>query len=166
MPYFATAFARTNHGWLGRELDLDEADDLDGVADALREFAAEDSSDVTLLMVEEDDEWLGVARVDGDADSRVFISDARVVQYSDMAARLAEDLIADRPATTGDADEEGSTRPLPQPAGDVDLLVDFGTSGDRLLELCAEEGLLPADVISRLCERAGCLEQLEQLREA
>ena len=165
MPYFATAFARTNHGWLGRELDLDEADDLDGVVDTLREFAAEDSADATLLMVEEDDEWLGVARVDGDADVRVFISDAGVVQYSDMAARLAEDLTVERPGTTPAEDEEETVRPLPQPAGDVDLLADFGTSGDRLLQLCAEEGLLPADVITELCERAGCLEQLEQLRE-
>ncbi|MGI8698655.1 MAG: tRNA adenosine deaminase-associated protein [Mycobacteriales bacterium] len=163
MPYFATAFARTPHGWLGRELDLDEDDDLDGVADALREYAAEDSADVTLLFVEEDDEWLGVARVDGDADPRVFISDFRAVQYSDMAARLAEDLAVERPAAT--LGEEESVKPSLQPAGDVDLLTDFGTAGDRLLELCAEEGLLPADVITELCERAGCVEQLEQLRE-
>lgn len=162
MPYFASAFARTNHGWLGRELDLDDADDLDGVADALREVAAEDSADVTLLFVEEDDEWLGVARIDLDGDPRVFISDARVVAYSDMAARLAEDLAVERPAAP--VDEEESVKPLPQPAGDVDVLTDFGTSGDRLLELCAGEGLLPADVITELCERVGCLEQLEQLR--
>lgn len=162
MPYFATAFARTNHGWLSRELDLDEADDLEGVADALREFAAEDSADVTLLFVEEDDEWLGVARIDGEGDPRVFISDSRVLAYSDMAARLAEDLAVERPSVT--VDEEESLKPLPQPAGDFDLLTDFGISGDRLLELCAEEGLLPADVITELCERTGCLEQLEQLR--
>lgn len=163
MPYLASAFARTNHGWLGRELDLDEADDLDGVADALREVAAEDSADVTLLFVEEDDEWLGVARIDGEGEPRVFISDSRVLAYSDMAARLAEDLAVDRPRVAVD-DEEESVKPLPQPAGDVDVLTDFGTSGDRLVELCAEEGLLPADVITELCERAGCLEQLEQLR--
>jgi putative tRNA adenosine deaminase-associated protein len=163
VPYFATAFARALHGWVGRELDLDEADDLDAVADTLREFAAEDSADVTLLFVEEDDEWLGVARVDGEGDPRIFISDSRVVQYSDMAARLAEDIAANRPQPSGD--EEESVKPLPQPAGDVDVLVDFGTSGDRLLWLCAEEGLLPADVITALCERAGCADQLEQLRE-
>lgn len=163
MPYFASVFARTHHGWLGRELDLDEADDLDGVADALREVAAEDSADVTLLFVEEDDEWLGVARIDGEGDPRVFISDSRVLAYSDMAVRLAEDLAVERPAVAVE-DEEESVKPLPQPAGDVDVLTDFGTTGDRLVELCAEEGLLPADVITELCERAGCLEQLEQLR--
>ncbi len=163
MPYFATAFARTQHGWLGRELDLDEADDLDGVAESVREFAAEDSADVTLLFVEEDDEWLAVLRLDGDGEPRVFISDSRPVEYSDLAARMGQDVAVERPAVTGA--EEESVKPLPLPAGDVDVLAEFGTPGDELLQVCAEEGLLPADVISALCERAGCLEQLEQLRE-
>ncbi len=162
MPYFATALARTNHGWLGRELDLDEVDDLDGLAESLREFAAEDSADAALLFVEEDDEWLGVVRVDGYADPRVFISDSRVARESGLAALLAEAVSVDQAAV---ATDEETVKPLPQPVGDVDLLEDFGTSGDRLLELCAEEGLLPSDVIAALCERAGALEQLEALRE-
>jgi putative tRNA adenosine deaminase-associated protein len=163
VPYLATALARTPHGWLGRELDLDEADDVDGVADSVREFAAEESADVTLLFVEEDDEWVAVLRLDAEGEPRVFISDSRPVGYSDLAARVAQDVTFERPPSTGA--EEESVRPLPQPAGDVDVLAEFGTPGDELLELCAEEGLLPGDVISALCERAGCLEQLEQLRE-
>ena len=39
-----------------------------------------------------------------------------------------------------------------------------GTPGEQLLELCAEEGMLPADVIGVVCERAGCLDVLESLR--
>lgn len=162
MPHYATAFARTAHGWLGRELDVDEVDDLDALTDSLREFAAEDSADISLLFVEEDDEWVGVVRVDGDADPRVFISDARTALHSELAALFAEGAASGRPVPAGD---EETLRPLPQPAGDVDLLVDFAISGDRLLELCAEEGLLPSDVIAVLCEQAGCLAQLEQLRE-
>ena len=49
--------------------------------------------------------------------------------------------------------------------GDADLLADLGTPSDELLRLCAEEGLLPADVMTELCERAGCGEALEGLRE-
>ena len=162
MPYFATALAPTNHGWLGRELDLDEVDDLDALAESLREFAAEDSAEAALLFVEEDDEWLGVVRVDGYADPRVFISDSRLAQQSELAALLAEAVAVGQAAVVT---EEETVKPLPQPVGDVDLLEDFGTSGDRLLELCAEEGLLPSDVIAALCDRAGCLEQLEALRE-
>ncbi|MCW2698153.1 MAG: putative tRNA adenosine deaminase-associated protein, partial [Modestobacter sp.] len=45
------------------------------------------------------------------------------------------------------------------------VFADLGTPADVLLELCAEEGLLPADVLTTLCERAGCDEVLEQLRE-
>jgi hypothetical protein len=33
-----------------------------------------------------------------------------------------------------------------------------------LLALCAEEGQLPSDVISTLCEAAGCLDVLDKLR--
>ena len=36
----------------------------------------------------------------------------------------------------------------------------------RLIALCAEEGQLPADIISSLCESAGCLDALEELRGA
>ncbi len=165
MPYFATAFARTRSGWLGREIDLDSADDLDGLTDTLREVGAEDSADATLLFVEEDDEWLAIVRVDAEGDPRVFISDSRVVQHSDLAARVAEDLGSKRPLLEA-KDEEESVKPMPQPAGDDDILTDFNTPGDRLLELCAEERLLPSDVITELCERAGCVEQLEQLRGA
>ena len=52
-----------------------------------------------------------------------------------------------------------------QPVGDLGLLSDLGTPPELLLETCAGEGLLPADVLSTLCERAGCLDTLEQLRE-
>jgi hypothetical protein len=32
--------------------------------------------------------------------------------------------------------------------------------------VCVEEGLLPADVVSALCERAGCLDVLDEIRVA
>jgi putative tRNA adenosine deaminase-associated protein len=69
----------------------------------------------------------------------------------------------------GDADDEEDdddtvARIDADPAGDSALLSDLGTSGPKLLALCAEEGQLPADVISTLCEAAGCLDVLEKLR--
>ena len=39
------------------------------------------------------------------------------------------------------------------------------TAHAEVLALCAEEGLLPADVLTTLCERAGCDDVLESLRE-
>ncbi len=65
-----------------------------------------------------------------------------------------------------ETDEETSGRPDVRAVGDPELLADFGTPGDVLVQLCAEEGALPSDVVATVCERAGCLEQLDALRGA
>ncbi len=66
----------------------------------------------------------------------------------------------DAPVDEEDDEDEG-TRPIAEPVGDAALLADLGTPADDLLALCAEEGLLPADVLTALCERAGCDDVLE-----
>ncbi len=90
----------------------------------------------------------------------MFLSDRRAVANSEVAAMLWEDAELE----DGEDDDEG-TRAMAEPVGDTALLADLGTSAESLLELCAEEGLLPADVLTTLCERAGCDDVLEQLRE-
>lgn len=166
MSYFAAALVRTDQGWTGVELDLSEVDDLEVLADLLRDLTG-DGSGPALLLLEEDDEHVAIVRADGSAGSldepRVFLSDRRAVQGSEVAAMLWEQAELDE--TEDDEDDEG-TRPIAEPVGDTALLADLGTSSELLLATCAEEGLLPADVISALCARAGCLDVLEQLREA
>ena len=158
MPYFAVMLARTADGWVAHELDIDEVEDHDALVDLMRD-AGEDDEPV-LVLVEEDDEYVGIVRVDGDGDPRVFISDARATEHSAVAA-----LLWDRSAEeVEDEDDEEAARAEAEPAGDADLLADLGTPGEQLLELCAEEGMLPADVIGVVCERAGCLDVLESLR--
>ncbi len=165
MPYFAAALARTEGGWTGEELDLSEIGDLESLADVLRDLTG-DGAGPALLLLEEDDEHLAVVRVDGGSGSldepRVFLSDRRAVQASDVARMLWED--AEAPLDDEDEDDEG-TRPIAEPVGDAALLADLGTPAGELLELCAEEGLLPADVLTAVCERAGCDDVLERLRE-
>jgi hypothetical protein len=141
VPYYASALARTGDKWTGQELDLSEVEDLDGLIDEMRRGA--EDADVVVLFVEEDDEWFGIVR-DDDSDPRAFLSDGRVV----------------------DDEEEETIRIAGDPIGDPELLADLGTSAKRLLALCAEEGQLPADIISSLCESAGCLDALEELRGA
>ena len=158
MPYFAAMLARTADGWVGRELDFDEVDDLEALVELMRD-AGEDDEPV-LVLVEEDDEYVAIVRVDGDADPRVFISDARATEHSPVAALLWDQ---GGEEVEDDGDEEAA-RPEAEPAGDADLLADLGTPSEELLELCAEEGMLPADVIGVTCERAGCLDVLESLR--
>jgi len=173
VSYFAAALARRSTGWSGEEIDLDEVEDLDGVIEVLRQSAGDDA-DVALLVFEENDEWLGIVRVDEDADPRVFVSDGRVVETSSIGAILGEAAAVEDPddgdeesedAEDDDDDEESIGGPG-DPIGDADLLADLGTSGARLLTLCAEEGQLPADILSAVCESAGCGDALESLREA
>lgn len=163
MAYTATALARTGEQWTGRDLDLGEVADLDAAADLLRDIGGDAA--VILLMVEEDDEYVGIVRVHGDEDPRVFVSDRRVLETSDLAGRLFGDAlpVETDPGEDDEADEDDS-KPTADPGGDPGLLADLGTSAERLLGLCAAEGMLPADVIFSVCENAGCVEVLEEVR--
>ena len=173
MSYFAAALARTGVGWTGVELDFAEIDDLETLTELLRDLTGEGPGPA-LLLFEQDDEHVAVVRVDGGTgsldDPRIFLSDRRAVHGSDVVAMLWQDaeieLQDDEADAEEDEDDQGSVRLIVEPVGDAALLVDLGTPADVLVNLCAEEGLLPADVISALCERAGCLDLLEQLREA
>jgi putative tRNA adenosine deaminase-associated protein len=170
VSYFAAALVRTSSGWSGDELDLSEVEDLDGVVDLLGQ-AGEDDPQVSLLLFEENDEWFGIVRVDGDADPRVFVSDGRVIETSSVGAILGEaatvndlDDDEDDDDAAGDDDDDALAGPG-DPLGDADLLADLGTPASQLLELCAEEGMLPADILTAISERAGCVDTLESLRE-
>ncbi|MDQ1486647.1 MAG: hypothetical protein QOJ62_2340 [Actinomycetota bacterium] len=172
MSYFAAMLVRADDQWKSADIELDELGDIDEIADAMRDAAADDGS--VLLFVEQDDEWFAIVRVDGVGEPRVFISDARVVGTSQLAATVFQDevpeevledvdSILDEDAEV-DEEEEPVVRPDAEPRGATDLLADFGMPAGELLELCAEEGMLPADVISAACERLGCAEEIEVYR--
>ena len=165
MSYFAVALARTEAGWTGEELDLDEVHDLEALTDVLRDLTGEGPGPA-LLLLEEDDEYVAVVRADGGsrslAEPRVFLSDERAVLQSDVAAMLWEERGT---SDEDDDDDDEGTPPVAQPVGEAGLLADLGVSADELLALCAEEGKLPADVLTDVCERAGCVDVLEGLRE-
>jgi putative tRNA adenosine deaminase-associated protein len=173
LSYVASALSRVDTNWFGDDVALDELEDLDSVVEMVREVIGDDA-DTGILFVEEDDEWFAILRIDADGDPRVFVSDARVVASSEIAALLAEGAV-EVPAADEAADEDDDEADDPDndddvaladgdPAGDSALMSDLGTSSSKLLALCAEEGALPADVIAALCEAAGCLDVLEKLR--
>ena len=161
MPYFAAALSRSADGWTGREVDMEEIEDLDSLVELLRDLA---EGGTALFFLEEDDEYLAIVRVDGDRDPRTFISDDRAVGTSAMAALVMEDLAPPDEAEVDEDDDEG-TRPDAEVAGDTEILASFGVTSEHLLELCATEGLLPADIVTAVCEKAGCAEALDELRE-
>jgi putative tRNA adenosine deaminase-associated protein len=177
VSYFAAALARGRAGWTAAELDLEGAEDVQEVADRVREV--DPDAEVSLLFVECEDEFLVVMRVDGDDDPRIFASDAAFAEESRVGEVLLEglepatgtvDLVVDldgaEPATSAaaDTDDDEDTATL-HPLGEADLLEDLGTPGKELLALCAHEGTLPADVMVEICTRAGCADALEELRE-
>jgi putative tRNA adenosine deaminase-associated protein len=167
VPYFAIAVARKPSGWTGQEVDLDELEDLDGVTDLLRDLLSDEAdAGPALLLVEEDDEYLLAVRVDGDGDPRSFISDVRAVETSELAAKFYDLTLPEILLEDDEDDDEAAASPEGEPGGDESFASDLGTPAAELLELCAVEGNLPADVIYAVCERAGCADLLEELRGA
>lgn len=158
----AIAIARENGRWSVHDLDPADTDDLDALADAMRDLG--DGPVVAFL--EEDDEYLAVVRLGpGTFDPQVFLSDRRVLVSSELAERLFADAL---PSMAGlaedDSEDDASAVSQAAPVGDLDLLSDLGTSAEQLLELIGEEGMLPGDVISALSERAGAGEILDDAR--
>lgn len=173
MSHFAALVAKTSDGWNSSEVELEGVADIDEVADLLRDASVDEGP--VLLFVEEDDEWFGIVRVDGIGEPRSFISDARVVPASELAGLVFEeelpdeDLLADVDISLDEdaepeEEEEPAVRPDAEPRGVTDVLADFGITAAELLAMCAEEGMLPADVISAVCERLGCAEEIEVYR--
>jgi putative tRNA adenosine deaminase-associated protein len=163
VPYFAAALARTPDGWAAYEVDLDSVQDVDELADLIRDL--DPAASTTLLFVEEDDEYAAIVRVDAGADEpRVFISDARAAASYPTVALLADAVPAEDEVPDGDVDDDTALGYDAEPLGATDLLADLGTPARALLALCAHEGNLPADVITEVCERAGCLDELEAVR--
>jgi putative tRNA adenosine deaminase-associated protein len=151
VSYFAAVLARTAVGWTAQELDLDSVETIDDIVELVRDAA--DGARDAVLFVEEDDEYVGIVRVDNpDEEPRVFLSNGASAADYDLAGILADGVLEE------DTEEEDD------PLGDAGVVADIGTSARELLALVRHEGTLPSDVITAVCEKAGCLEALEALR--
>ncbi|MBB5823825.1 tRNA adenosine deaminase-associated protein [Micromonospora carbonacea] len=173
MSYFAAAVVRDGGGWTAAEVNLRGATDVDEVADRLRDV--EPDADLSLLFVEADDAYLVVLRLDEGEDLRVFGSDSAYAEESRLGALLVGDLKGsvtgfddtEEPRASAGSDddsEQPAVDPEADPVGDADLLADLGISAQRLLRLCAHEGMLPADVTAEVCQVLGCADEVEELR--
>ncbi|MCA1832509.1 MAG: tRNA adenosine deaminase-associated protein [Mycobacteriales bacterium] len=160
--YFAALLTRAGDRWSGRNFDMESVDDLDGLVEVLRD--ATPDAGLGLFFLEEDDEYFAIVRVDADStvDARIFISDGRAVGSFPLASLVMAEAL---PVGDDDDEEEEGARPEVEPIGDADVVADLGVPAETLLELSTEEGLLPADVITTICEKAGCADVLERVRE-
>ena len=164
MTHVATVLVCTGDDWTARELDLRGMEDVDSVADAVRDELGSDGPAV--MFVEEDDEYFVALRLDNiDADPRVFLSDVRAVDTSELAAMLYGEAEEDVELDEEDTDEDAPPLDV-EPGGDDTVFADLGTTAADLRALCSAKGMLPSDVIATLCERAGCGEAWEELRLA
>ena len=86
MSYFTAVLAREGKGWSVHDVEVDSASDLDELTSELRGLV--DDDEPVLLLVEREDAWWAVVRVDGDEDPRVFVSDVGGAAHSPYAGFL------------------------------------------------------------------------------
>ncbi|EDY56382.1 MULTISPECIES: hypothetical protein [Streptomyces] len=178
--YFAALLARTEDGWEASDTELlDNVETLSDLADLAREAAAED--DTVLVLIEQEDAWFGVVRIDGEEDPRIYVSDAAAAARSSYGEiLLTDELLGRDPADDPDLDaldldgtedgedeEEdddvtaeavGSGEAVPHgPVGDPQVLDDLGVSVKELKALSE-------DALTAIAEALGASEVLETVR--
>lgn len=163
MGAFAAVLARRDERWQVAEVDVEGCESVEDVADLARDLAG----DVRLVVIEQDDEYAAIVRIDDeDDDPRAFLSDGHAADAYPLAAAIAEDLVEigedelDGDDILGDAPTGHDSAPF----GDAEIVDDLGTSPSDLLSMCAHEGTLPIDVLVAVCEKAGCGEAFDDLR--
>ncbi|MCJ1678796.1 hypothetical protein MTF65_15870 [Streptomyces sp. APSN-46.1] len=181
--YFAALLARTEDGWEASDMELDAVESLSDLIDLARSAAVDD--DTVVALIEQEDAWFGVIRVDGEEDPRYFVSNASAASRSSYGSMLTdellgsdeeddeldeldldgtedgeEDAIAAFTDEDDDADEEGGTGAEPVPAGplgDPRLLDDLGVSHKQLMTL-------DGDPLTEIADSLGATEVLEAVR--
>ncbi|GAA2615127.1 MULTISPECIES: hypothetical protein [Streptomyces] len=181
--YFAALLARTEDGWEASDMELDDVESLSDLIDLARSAAVDD--DTVVALIEQEDAWFGVVRVDGEEDPRYFVSNASAAARSSYGSMLTkellgsdeeddelddldldgtedgeEDAVAAFTDEDADEDEVGGTGAEPVPAGplgDPGLLDDLGVTNKQLMTL-------DGDALSEIADSLGATEVLEAVR--
>ncbi|MFD6192658.1 hypothetical protein [Streptomyces sp. NPDC060275] len=183
--YFAALLARTEDGWEASDTELDDVETLSDLADLAREASPDE--DTVLVLIEQEDAWFGVVRVDGEEDPRIYVSDAAAAARSSYGEiLLTDELLGREPGDDGDdldaldldgtedgesdddEDEDGggggsdaaagSGEAVPHgPVGDAEVLDDLGVSEKELRSMSG-------DAVGEIAEALGALDVLETVR--
>ncbi|MDP9117183.1 MAG: tRNA adenosine deaminase-associated protein [Actinomycetota bacterium] len=160
MTYFAAVLSRSGDRWRAVEVSLDDCESVTDLGDVARDHPG----DVRLVVIEQDDEYAALIRVDDDDDEpRAFLSDGHAADFFPMAAVIAEDLTEIGEDELSE-DEDAPPAHDSAPFGDAEIAEDLGTSAADLLAMCSHEGTLPIDVLVAVCEKAGCGDAFESVR--
>jgi putative tRNA adenosine deaminase-associated protein len=184
--YFAALLARTEDGWEASDTELDDVETLSDLTDLAREASADD--DTVLVLIEQEDAWFGVVRVDGEEDPRIYVSDASAAARSSYGEILLTDELLGRDpgdddvadldsldldgtedgependAGTDDEDDVGAATTTGEavpsgPIGDRGVLADLGVDEKELLALSS------TDAVNEIAEVLGAAEVLETVR--
>ncbi|QYX83131.1 tRNA adenosine deaminase-associated protein [Streptomyces akebiae] len=172
--YFAALLARTEDGWEASDTELDDVETLSDLADLAREASPDD--DTVLVLIEQEDAWFGVVRIDGEDDPRIYVSDAAAAARSSYGEiLLTDELLGREPGDEADLDaldldgtEDGepddddddtSAEAVPHsPVGDTEILDDLGVSEKELRALDAD------DALGSIADALGASEVLETVR--
>ncbi|MEU6471728.1 hypothetical protein ABZ927_28695 [Streptomyces massasporeus] len=178
--YFAALLARTEDGWEASDTELDDVETLSDLADLAREASPDE--DTVLVLIEQEDAWFGVVRVDGEEDPRIYVSDAAAAARSSYGEILLTDELLGRDPDDGDdldaldldgtedgeSDEDdddaedgagtaGAADVPHGPVGDPLILDDLGVSEKELR-------LMSTDAVTEIAESLGASETLETVR--
>lgn len=180
--YFAALLARTEDGWEASDTELDDVETLSDLADLAREASSDD--DTVIVLIEQEEGWFGVVRVDGEEDPRIYVSDAAAAARSSYGEILLTDELlgrepgADGPdldaldldgTEDGEPEEEdatdddgavpaGSADAVPHgPVGDAQVLQDLGVSEKELRAMTG-------DAVNEIADALGASEVLETVR--
>lgn len=160
MSAFAAVLVRNGDRWRAAETDVDGCESVEDIADLARDV----TGDVRLVLIEQDDEYAAIVRVDDDDDDpRAFLSDGHAADNYPLAAAIAEDLVEIGEDELSE-DEDAPPAHDSAPFGDAEIVEDLGTPPSDLLAMCAHEGTLPMDVLVAICEKAGCGDAFDDLR--
>lgn len=174
MAYFGALLTRADQQWEAHDVDVDELEDLDNLVELMRGEPADDGT--ALLVIEQEDTWFALVRLDGEDEPRVFVSDVAAATRSAYGEVL---LVSELPLVApvseaadhdpGEADEdddavfdEGLVAEA-GPAGDAGLLSDFGLPAERLVDLC-DDATLPAEALAEVAVVIGAGDELEAVR--
>jgi putative tRNA adenosine deaminase-associated protein len=186
VSYFAALLVPAGRSWSSRDADLDGLESLDDLVDTVRGSV---DGETGLVLLEREDEWFALVRVDGEDDARVFVSDlpaARASTYgpvfadpdvwADAGSLRAAGLVGagfeesyssgfddyEEPAPVAEEDAPKVTE-VPW-AGDLSLLEDLGVGGESLKAIVEADADDPARALGEIGERVGFLDLLETLR--
>lgn len=89
--YFAALLARTEDGWEASDMELDDVESLSDLIDLARSASVDD--DTVVALIEQEDTWFGVVRVDGEEDPRYYVSNAAAASRSSYGSMLTDELL-------------------------------------------------------------------------